>query len=226
MALFNLFSWGANGHLVNVSWCGNDCKQMSLLSPTQSADYGWVWKQKSTWGWSTVNKRKQGKDKPKKHTKQKQQLPGNYSEGQIYQAAITDFKGVPSPTPAHVLHILPCLKTSCWICNVNVSHFNSITSTHSGVDGAKEACGAERTSAVLLRVGGPGGGWRRWTAAFAFSQQTKWRKKVQEKWMNEIETPEHGCKTNNNKKKLRHSNFRWATTLSSLRFQNNSTSRS
>ena len=56
----------------------------------------------------------------------------------IYQAAITDFKGVPSPTPAHVLHILPCLTTSCCICKVNVSHFNSITSTHSRADTAKE----------------------------------------------------------------------------------------
>lgn len=102
-------------------------------------------------GLAHCKEKKAGERQTKKAYKTKTAAPGNYSEGQIHQAAITDFKGVPSPTLAHVLHILPCLKTSCWICNVNVSHFNSITPTHSGVDGAKEACGASECS-VFLRV--------------------------------------------------------------------------
>lgn len=157
VALFNLFFEGAKGHLCNLSRCRSDCKQISLLSIHQSTDYGWVLNSRNARGLVHSKQREAEERQTKNSRTQKQkQLPGNYSQGQIYQAAITDFKGVPSPTPAHVLHILPCLKTSCWICNVNASHFNSITSTHSGVDGAKEARGAERASgcSVFLRAGG------------------------------------------------------------------------
>lgn len=57
-----------------------------------------------------VNKRKQTN---KKNFKWEKKPPKQLLWRTIYQAAVTDFKGVPSPTPAHVLHILPCLTTSC-----------------------------------------------------------------------------------------------------------------
>lgn len=135
----------------------------------------------------------------KSRTQKQKQLPGNYSEGQTYQAAITDFKGVPSPTPAHVLHILPCLKTSCWICNVNASHFNSITSTHSRADGAKEARGAERALRFPARGGG---GSERLHALFPRRLGEK-KQRAKAKWMNENGTPEHGCGGGNRQKKIK-----------------------